>query len=208
MTDTHSKIIATAGKSALAPLGFKRKGRSRLWISDQMSWLNVVEFTPSRWSKGVSLVNASHWLWAGTGFLAFHESVHSDLHAEFESGEQFEREMEKIAHEAVAEARRLQAQFSSLERTAAFVIDRARSSPDRMLPSWWGYQAGIAAGLIGDLVAARSFLEAIRDERVVGHAAKILPVVGDSQEFKAQVSELVAKQRHKLTLPSLEQPPF
>lgn len=71
MSVTHSKIIAAAAKAELAPVGFERKGQSRLWFADHGSWLNVVEFTPSRWSKSVSLMNAAHWLWLGAGFMSF-----------------------------------------------------------------------------------------------------------------------------------------
>jgi hypothetical protein len=59
MTDTHSKIIAAAARVELKPLGFQRQGRLRLWVADRGFWLNVVELTPSRWSKSVTLTNAA-----------------------------------------------------------------------------------------------------------------------------------------------------
>lgn len=65
MSDVHSRIIASAAKAALEPIGFRQKGRSRLCLADHGYWLNLVEFTPSRWSKSVSLLNAAHWLWVG-----------------------------------------------------------------------------------------------------------------------------------------------
>jgi hypothetical protein len=95
-----------------------------------------------------------------------------------------------------------------LEATAAFVIGRARSSPDRMQPSWWGYEAGLAAGLCGELATARTFLRGITDERVVEYAKAVLPLTDDPTSFRSRVSELVAEQREALDLPALQQPPF
>ena len=43
----HNKIIASAAKSALKPLGLKRVGRSRTWYDDHGWWAVVVEFQPS-----------------------------------------------------------------------------------------------------------------------------------------------------------------
>jgi hypothetical protein len=149
MSDIHSRIIATVAKSELAPLGFRQKGRSRLWLADHGSWLNVVEFTPNRWSKSVSLMNAAHWLWVGAGFMSFNEAVPSNRHAEFETEEQFRSAASEITKVARTNALALEDRFSSFDVIADFVVERARVSPDRMGPSWWGYEAGIASGLVG-----------------------------------------------------------
>lgn len=45
--DTLAKLLADAGKAHLAPIGCRRIGRSRTWISDHGYWLIVVEFQPS-----------------------------------------------------------------------------------------------------------------------------------------------------------------
>ncbi|WP_327170127.1 hypothetical protein OG471_00630 [Streptomyces sp. NBC_01336] len=42
------RIITSAARESLKPLGLTRRGRSRLWIDDHRWWLGVVEFTPSR----------------------------------------------------------------------------------------------------------------------------------------------------------------
>lgn len=153
-------------------------------------------------------MNAAHWLWAGTGFLVFHEALPSKQHAEFEAGEQFAVAVTKIAEEAANRAEEMHGRFMSFESAAAFLIDRARSSPDRMQPSWWGYEAGIAAGLLGDLGVAKAFLSGITDERVTGHATPLLGLVGHPANFRNRVNELVARQREALDLAALEQPPF
>jgi hypothetical protein len=55
-----SQIIAAAARRALAPVGFWRKGRSRVWLSDHGFWLTVVEFQPSGFGKGSYLNVAAH----------------------------------------------------------------------------------------------------------------------------------------------------
>lgn len=208
MIQKHNTIIATVAKVELERLGFRQQGRSRLWLSDHQSWLNVVEFAPDRWTKGVSLMNAAHWLWAGTGFLAFHEAVPSQRHASFETAEQFAEAVQGIAQEAASKAVEMQELFSSLERTAKFAIDRARSSPDRMQPSWWGYEAGIASALCGDLGSAETFLRNITDERVIPQVAPLLPLIGNASRFVSRVNEVVDQQREALNLAPLNHPSF
>jgi hypothetical protein len=205
MSDQHSRIIAAAAKVELGPLGFRQKGRSRLWIADHGTWLNVAEFTPSRWSKGVSLVNAAHWLWAGHRFLSFNHSIHSKRHTEFETEEQFTSAATDFAREAAAKAREMEGNFSSFEGTVDFVLKRARES-ERMKSSWFGYQAGIAAGLSGRFEDAEYFLRGIIDERVVPHAKPLLSLIHDPASFRRRVNELVAKQRATLKLPALDHP--
>ena len=140
MSDTHSRIIAAAAETELASLGFRQKGQSRLWLADRGSWLNVVEFTPSRWSKSVSLINAAHWLWVDAGFMSFNEAISSELLCgAFETEDQFRSAAGETAKTARANALAMDEQFAvHLEMIADFVIERARSSPERMAPSWWG----------------------------------------------------------------------
>lgn len=207
MNDIHGKIIAAAAKAELAPLGFQRKGQSRLWIADRGFWLNVVEFTPSRWSKSVSLMNAAHWLWVGAGFMSFNEAVPSNCHADFETDEQFKSEVANIAKVAREKAVEIDARFPSLHAVAEFVIDRARSSPERMGPSWWGYEAGIASALIGRSEEARSFLHGLSDERVTERAAPLLPLIDRPASFRAKVNDIVSEERARLKLKP-QPPPF
>ena len=206
MTDIHSRIIAAAAKGELSSLGFQRQGRSRLWLADRGSWLNVVEFTPSRWSKSVSLMNAAHWLWSGAGFMSYNEAVASHRHADFETEGQFRKEVTDIAVIARANALELDQRFSSFDAIASHVVQRARSSPDRMGPSWWGYQAGIASGIVGKLNEAEYFLRGVTDERVVDRAALLLPFTNNPAAFKNKVNDLISQQRASLRLKPLDSP--
>lgn len=204
MSDVHSRIIASAAKAELASLGFRQKGRSRLWFADHGYWLNVVEFTPNQWSKSVSLMNAAHWLWVGAGFMSFNEAVPSNCHADFETEDQFRSAAIEIAKVARAKASEIEARFSSFDAIADFVGERARSSPDRMAPSWWGYEAGIASGLIGNYDDARYFLHSLTDERVTHRAATLLPLIDQPEAFRSKVNDLVAQQRAALKLEPLD----
>jgi hypothetical protein len=208
MRDTHGKIIAAAAKAELASLGFRQKGRSRLWLADHGAWLNVVEFTPSRWSKSVSLVNAAHWLWVGAGFISFNEAVPSKCHAEFETEDQFRGAAIEIAKVARAKALEIEARFPSFDAIADFVVKRARSSPRRMGPSWWGFEAGIASGLIGRFEDASYFLQRLTDERVTRRAALLLPLIDHPDAFRCKVNDFVAQERARLKLAPLSSEPF
>jgi hypothetical protein len=208
MSEPHAKIIAAAAKPELASLGFRQKGRSRLWLADHGSWLNIVEFTPSRWSKSVSLMNGAHWLWVGAGFMSFNEAVPSNCHAEFETEDQFRSAAVEIAKIARENALDMQSRFPSFDAIAEFVIDRARSSPDRMGPSWWGYEAGIASGLIGRPEDAHYFLNGITDDRVTARASALLPLIDRPDAFKSKVNDFVREERERFKLPALTSQPF
>jgi len=71
MAKPHDRIIADAAKGALHPIGFRRKGRSRLWLKDHGWWLAVAEFQPSGFQKGSYLNVAAHWLWSRAGHISF-----------------------------------------------------------------------------------------------------------------------------------------
>jgi hypothetical protein len=200
MSDAHSRIIAAAARAELGSIGFRRRGRSRLWLADHGYWLNVVEFTPSRWSKSVSLVNAAHWLWVGAGVMSFNEAVSSNCHADFETEDQFRDANIAIAQVARANALEIKARFGSFNAIANFVIERARTSPDSMGPSWWGYEAGIASGLLGKFDDAHDFLGSLTDERVTTRAASLLPLIDRPEAFRREVNDLVARQRATLKL--------
>lgn len=67
------KLIADAAKTALAPLGLVRKGRSRTWIDDHGWWLINVEFQTSSDAKGCYLNVGTEHLWETRGYLCFDE---------------------------------------------------------------------------------------------------------------------------------------
>ncbi|MFJ3914161.1 hypothetical protein [Streptomyces vinaceus] len=65
------RMINSAARESLQPLGLAQRGQSRLWIDDHGWWLGVVEFTPPR-TAGSGLHVAAMWLWHDVDHLAFH----------------------------------------------------------------------------------------------------------------------------------------
>lgn len=202
MSNAHDRVIAAAAKAELGPLGFKRKGRSRLWLLDHGDWLNIVGFVPSKWSVSVQRDNAAHFIWAGHGFMSLDHSVRG-RHVDYESDEQFTSALTEIAREAAVEACQIEEQFSSFEKIASFVIDRAQHS-DRMGPSWFGFQAGLAAGILGDMQMAERFLHGISDDRVIPYARRFHELIAQPKAFISEINNAVAKQRSALNLEPLE----
>jgi hypothetical protein len=207
MSGSHNKIIASTAKAELGPLGFKRRGQSRLWLKDHGFWLNVVEFTPSSWAVTVNLGNCAHWLWGGGGFMSLNYIVRGKAYAEFKDEDQFRQEFCDIARSAAIEAAKIDEKFSSFEAIAKHVIDKAQGA-DRMRPSWFGYYAGVAAGISGNLKEAEQFLRGISDERVAPHAERFFEVVNSAADFRMKANEILAQQRAVLKLPPLESAPF
>lgn len=208
MSDVHSRIIAAAAKAQLGSLGFYQQGRSRLWLADRGSWLNAVEFTPSKWSKSVSLVNAAHWLWVDVGFISFDVVVPSQCHAAFETEDQFMDAASKIANIARANALDMENRFKSFDAIADWVIQSAQLSPDGMGQSWWGYQAGIASGLIGKFDEASRFLRSVSDDQLVARAASLISLVAYPDAFKKKANEILSQERAVLKLKPLDCPAF
>ncbi len=206
MVGEQNKIIAAAAKATLGPMGFKRKGQTRLWILDHGFWLNTVGFRPSRWSVAIDLDNAAHWLWAGHGFMSLDHFIRGS-HASFENEGQFSKTVAEIANEAASRAAQLESQFSSFDAIASFVIQEALNS-ERMRSSWFGYKAGLACGILGRHEEAAAFLRGISDLRVVPHAAPFLALTGSTSAFRSRVNGLIAQQRATLRLPALERDPF
>jgi hypothetical protein len=152
----HGRIIAAAARPVLGPLGFKQKGRSRLWIADQRFWAIIVEFQPSGWSQGSYLNVAAMWLWYAKDHwsLDYFRSGHPRKEFfPFVDEQQFTPVAEKLASAAAHEVASLRQEFASLESTAQRLVARVSANP------WSIYNAGVAAGLIGDLATAhRLFL--------------------------------------------------
>jgi len=207
MSGPHSKIIAAAAKAELAPLGFKRRGQSRLWLKDHGFWLNVAEFKPSQWSIAVDLGNAAHWLWGGCGFMSLNYYDPGGPYTEYRDEDQFGAAVADIASTAASRAKEIDAKFASFEAIADYVIAKANGS-ERMRPSWFGYYAGVACGILGDLDQAASFLRGITDERVIPRGERFLPAIGSPIAFREKANEIVNQQRAALKLPALTRGPF
>src|ERR1700684_2144885 len=118
----HGKLIAAPAKPALLPLGCRRIGQSRCWISDQRFWYILIEFQPSAWSKGSYTNVTPIWLflqpWGG-------EAAHRlGDYIRFESVEQFGPLAVTMANLAAAEVVGLRAKFRTPMDVHRSFVDR------------------------------------------------------------------------------------
>jgi len=143
----HGRLIAAAAKAALAPLGCKRKGQSRLWFSDERYWLITVEFQPSAWSKGSYLSVRPQWLWLRLG--ANDHFPRPTEYIEFENAEQFTPLIENMAAIAAQTVLTFRSRFRTLEDINRYFAERITGD------GWPVYRSAVTAGLAGNIEIAR-----------------------------------------------------
>lgn len=217
----HNRAIAVAAKATLMPLGFKRKGQSRVWLADHCYWLLVVEFQPSAWSKGSYLNVAAHWLWhppASTAPL-YHLSYNFSRHglgrvgtfAALDKVEDYGA-VTALAEAAADEAQELRATLPSLEAAADAMLAAERVRPANLPPHWGAYDAAVGAALTerGEMAAAfcRSILERPATPNSVLHPAaeKLLGIARDIDAVRAHIGAMIAARREGLRLAPVEAP--
>ena len=216
MPGPHDKLIVQVAKAALGPLDFRRKGQSRTWLADHGWWLTVVEFQPSRWSKGSYLNVAAHWLWSGMDDISFDFGGRVAEFVEYQSDAQFAPAAARLAERAAHEAQRLSQTFSSLSATADILLNEAQAEklngPGH--PGWTVYNAGVVAGLDGRRDDAVEMFGRIQSSAAppgsvlhpaADHMAKL---AAEPSGMRREVSLLIARRREALRLPALEAPSF
>lgn len=209
MPGPHDKIIAHEAKLVLGPVGFRQKGRSRLWFSDHGWWVRVVEFQPSSWSKGSYLNVAAHWLWNEGGYVSFDFGGRVSEHEKYESDEQFRVAAVGLAKKAASAAEQLRITFPSLDAAADVLLKEVRAGHGNRNghPGWPAYHAGIASAFIGRAPDAREMFKLVRSgsaqpESVLSQAAATMSdLVSDPLAFRARVNALIEAQRLALKLP-------
>ncbi len=209
MPGPHDRLIADAAKAVLGPLGFQRKGRSRLWFADHSWWLLVAEFQPSSWSKGSYLNVAAHWLWTDIGTISFDYGGRQEGFEEYSSDEQFAAAAARLAGGAAQEAQRLTTMFGSLNATAKVLLMEARTRASRPPghPGWMAYNAGVAAGLVGRTDDATEMFGSVLDgpanpTSVLHRAAeRMSKLASDPADLKREALSIIKHQRETLRLP-------
>ena len=154
----HNRALKAAAEKVLTPLGFWRKGRSRVWLADRGFWLSIVEFQPSGYSKGSYLNVAAHWLWSPEpDVLSFDYCVERQKPwIAFESAAQFEPLADHLVRQAAEESRQLSAEITDIPTLASLLTAKhAASAAAGQGGGWPAFHASIASGLSGDLAAAR-----------------------------------------------------
>jgi hypothetical protein len=206
----HDRILSEAAKVALEPVGFRRKGKSRLWIADHRWWLSVVEFQPSAWSKGAYLNVAAHWLWSDFEHVSFDFGGRVHEFVEYKDDIQFARDAAQLVDRAVAEAHQLRDRISGLESVAGDQgLERAAGHMH-----WRRYHAGVASALLGRRTAASQYFASIIDDPVATgsavHAAalRIVSRLQNLDVLRDEIGARIQQHRAELKLEALQQAPL
>jgi hypothetical protein len=166
-----SRLIATAARERLKPLGLHQRGRSRIWYDDRDWSLITVEFQPPR-TLGTYLNVGATWLWTDRDHLSFDEG--NRLHwrsdgsftstaplgepgwrqlLEYRDADQFSRDIQLVVDVAARRVVELRAMLPDPCGAAELLAGR-QTRPDES-PWWHAYHSGAAAGLCGDVASAR-----------------------------------------------------
>ncbi|MFD6534123.1 hypothetical protein [Streptomyces sp. NPDC060184] len=197
------RIMNSAARESLKPLGLVQRGRSRLWIDDHGWWLGVVEFTPPR-IAGSGLYVGAMWLWHDVAHLAFHVDavrVGSEL---FRTEDQFTPLALELSRRAAVNVTALREKFPALPDVARYLTSR----PVRQGFFWDSFDTGIAAALVGDPDTARDHFERVLREDALApwiveaqkKARELHAIAADHVAVTAWVTWAVESCRSKLGL--------
>src|SRR5262245_34981683 len=123
----HGRIIATAAKATLLPIGCRRICQSRCCIFDHRYWIIFIEFQPSAWAKGSYLNVTPHWLWLRYGANDYHPRPADFIR--FENAEQFTPLIEDMAAVAARTVLNMRARFRTPEKVHRFFAERISQDP-------------------------------------------------------------------------------
>ncbi|MFE1954546.1 hypothetical protein ACFW9D_29215 [Streptomyces sp. NPDC059524] len=154
-----SRLVATAARSRLRPLGLRQRGRSRIWLDDHGWWLGVVEFPSPQWSQGSGLTVGVMWLWQDVGHVTF-DFVQQTRTESYRDETQFGPVAAELAGTAEARVTGLREQFADLRSATRRLLAR----PPRTASPWENFNAGVAAALTGDAPSARTRFTAVLAE--------------------------------------------
>jgi hypothetical protein len=200
--DEHTRLIATAAKAALQPLGFVRQGRSRFWFADQRFWIIFADFQPSGWSKGTYLNMGVKWLWQARPILDMNDRPVDFI--PFESSEQFSPLIERMAEVAAQEALKLRAQFKSLADIYRYLIAHASSE------GWPVYHAAVASGLVGDVETSKRLFKRMEAWPTYGYdweldlkseSAALAALLFNRERFRSAILAIIEHTRRTMKMP-------
>jgi hypothetical protein len=198
----HGRLIAAAAKRHLAPLGCKRKGQSRLWISDERYWLITVEFQPSAWSKGSYLNVRPQWLWLRFG--AGDDFPRPADYIEFENTEQFKPLIEDMAAIAAQAVLAFRGRFRNLADVERYFAERITRD------GWPVYRAAVTAGIVGKVETARKLFKRMESFDTENHtswqemkswSATLAALLDDPRRYRSAISSTITDLRKTWGLP-------
>jgi len=176
----HGKLIADAATKTLLPLGCIRKGKSRVWYSDQGFWAIAIEFQPSGWSKGSYLNVSTKYFWnTGAGFSATYRPV--DF-IPFHNPEQFSPLIQGMAAIAAREIVTMREELKTLDGIQRQLVSRP------LRDGWPVYDAAIASWLQDNVEVAKSLFQRMSDWPTYGYDWQF-----DLKELSANLAACVEK---------------
>lgn len=197
----HGRLIAAAAKAALAPIGCRRMGQSRCWISDERYWIVFVEFQPSAWSKGSYLNVTPVWLWLRYGGNDHHPRPHGFI--PFENADQFMPLIEHMAAVAAQSVIAMRARFRTLAGVNRFFAERISQDGFPV------YRAAVTAGLVGDVATARQLFKRMESWDTENHdswievktwCAELAALLDDPVRYRRVMLDTIAELRQQFKL--------
>lgn len=219
MVEVHNSIIAKAAKAALAPLGFRRKGQSRIWLADHGYWLTVVEFQPSGWSKGSYLNVSAHWLWIppfedATFMLSFdYGNSGGRPFIEFHAEEQFAKDAAQLAKIAAQYAKHLCDELHSMDAVADALMAQEQGFAKEGRGRWYAYHAGVASALAGRIDDSAKMFASVLDSEgppgtiVYPKSQELAAKLNDPDRLRQEVLLLINQHRAFFNYPILDRLP-
>ena len=196
----HQKIINTIVREAFKPIGVKRKGQSRIWLDDNGLWTTVIEFQPSRWTKGTSLNIAVCFQWYPKEYYSFDVRFFREIKfVKFESEEQFKHQVQVLVDEAKPIILQIRNLFSDTKSLKEHVINELNENSS----IWSKYNRGMACLISGDVDQAIQFFQQVTDDiedrewakEVKDIAQKLLKVLASEENYFPFIESLVNKSR-------------
>ncbi|MGW4461646.1 hypothetical protein [Micromonospora sp. NPDC004704] len=222
---TSTRLIASAAREGLAPLGLRRLDRSRTWYDDRGWWVIHVEFQSSR-RAGTYLNIGAMWLWVDKNFWTFDEgdrlywrndgSFTYDppyggsgwlQFLDFLRVEQFSRDLPSLVQIAARRVTELRAQFPD---PGSVVTHLASRRTRRAESEWWhDYNTGAAAGLCRDTATARRSFDSIRPDHLevdwvhdlARTASELGDLASDPDALQERILATIHATRQRLKLP-------
>src|SRR5262245_5608502 len=199
----HGRIIATAAKATLLPIGCRRICQSRCCIFDHRYWIIFIEFQPSAWAKGSYLNVTPHWLWLRYGANDYHPRPADFI--PFENAEQFTPLIENMAAVAARTVLDMRARFRAPEKVQRFFAERISQNPFPL------YRAAATAGFVRDVALARHLFKhmyALDTENYGSwindlkfECATLAALLDDSVRYRSAILEAITERRQHFRLP-------
>ncbi|MCE5289241.1 MAG: hypothetical protein LLG14_08350 [Nocardiaceae bacterium] len=216
--DAFKKHAAAAlrksGRAYLTELGLKPASSSpRQWIGDYGWWLINVEFQASNWSASTYLNIGIQYLWTIRDSRVFgHGPVRQSIPGHGQSaGLNGDDEQIRANADAVAKAAR-----TAVEKERKLRDDDQAHlhllANSQNVDAWDGFDACVAAGLLGQTSRASSGFEAIKrtlDQSVAWQAdlasdcERLRHITADQRALRLEILDRIAETRHRLRLPAV-----